>query len=775
MHLPQWNPKANQRLPGHNGGRITLYLSKMPFNRYFRRAQKRVLLKLGLLMFCILQIKWLYSRFTPISKNPVIFEAGVNDDSPTTFKNLLVTSMDPQTKRETCQRYFQDLYVQDPQWAFQTFNMYDPRAIDHDRFIREDVAALQKAYYKDINKLTDFEMWNAPHNVYPEPWKNIRLSDKEHQDIESNFKTQFHLMTGTEQGIVDTVANLRAFGACHLLHNQEFNAQKDAQVALTKAVKQNKKLAKAGKPLVDVSSLNTTCEALQERLFPWMTSKFPVFTRWDGKVVTGRLPVMSDYLKDQAQKVRTSKKANRVENSSCYILRLLQSFNGKGIVISAADKFKDDLINLIRVLRSLQNELPIQVFHSGDLSLETQREVVAAARATFDMDSFPKSYHSMVEALKKQHKVPSFPQQEIWFADVRGCVVPEYEMYFKRFYSKLLPHVFGSFEETMLMDADTVPLVPPADFFQSRGYLKTETLFFKDRETHNENADHTRAFFRKMMPTVLDELFLGLPAATNFTLDNAFLGNNKRHVHLMESGIVMYRKSAHFTGILMTACINFWTLVRTRIGGDKEMFWLGMSMAADENYSFNGNHAAAVGTVTPKEFLPAAANEICSTQPGHVSSDDDQTLMWINSGFKFCKKPGSFEESKKSDKLLMFSGAKSLTEREGYNENAVRSMYSEAIDIQAAIVPPETRKPLRDPANAHEPPLGWKSEGSCNAYLWCAYDRVGASSKPEHQGKLIEFSADHKARFKFIGDLWMGYGIQQEGVPIRGRKNVIRA
>ncbi|ODQ82208.1 glycosyltransferase family 71 protein, partial [Babjeviella inositovora NRRL Y-12698] len=527
-----------------------------------------------------------------------------------------------------------------------------------------------------------------------------QVNEKEVQEIETVFEAKYKGFLATEQSIVDAATNLRVFGSCYLSHNR-FDANKDAVTAL----KNNAK----GKVHVGA---NNTCAALQERLFPWMLQTYPVFTRWSGET--------------------TSEKANR-NPADCYILDLLQGFNGKGIVITAGDAHKEDVVNLIRVLRGLDNKLPIQIFHRKDLSQKSQQELKAGVgRSVYDF---------------------AFPLQELWFADVSAVVKPEYEKFFSRFANKFFSYLFGSFDETLLMDTDAVPLIKPADFFKTSGYVASETLFFKDREVRQSSARDGRVLFRKMMPRVFDNLLFGIPVTTNFTLHNEYISEEAHKMHLMESGIVAYRKTAHFTGVLMAANLNFWWQVKARVWGDKEMFWLGMSIAGDENYRFNDNYAGAVGILTPEAFHPAVAHEICSIQPGHISSDDDQTLMWINSGFKFCKKPGSFERSKGSEKLLMYSGARSYDDRTGFNDHSIKAMYYDSISIQAAIIPPASQL-LRHKTNRREPPLGWFMDKSCSGYLWCAYDSIGASTLPEHQGKLIEFSVVDEIRFKFLGDLW---------------------
>ncbi|ODQ76904.1 glycosyltransferase family 71 protein, partial [Babjeviella inositovora NRRL Y-12698] len=297
-------------------------------------------------------------------------------------------------------------------------------------------------------------------------------------------------------------------------------------------------------------------------------------------------------------------------------------------------------------------------------------------------------------------------------------------------------------------------------------FINTGTLFFKDRDLDLTHSEYDGEFFHRMLPTVLDDILFDIPATSNYTIKNPFMDPKMRRRHYMEAGVVVYRKSAHFTGSLMAFSMNFWNQAREKLWGDKEMFWLGMSMAGDENYGFNGNCAGSVGKVTPKEFRPdgVVSAELCSIQPAHISSDDDQTLLWINSGFKFCKKMGTFDSFKKNQHAQMFSGARSLLDLETFNELSIKKMYHDSISIEAAIIPPGAAFKREKKG---EPRMGWEQQRSCGGYLWCGFTNVGGSLEENFLGKLVHFSIVDKLRFKFLGDLWTGYGIVQQNVPER--------
>ena len=74
------------------------------------------------------------------------------------------------------------------------------------------------------------------------------------------------------------------------------------------------------------------------------------------------------------------------------------------------------------------------------------------------------------------------------------------------------------------------------------------------------------------------------------------------------------------------------------------------------------------------------SKEICSPHPGHVSGDDNHSLLWINSGFRFCHQADevNFEkEAKKKTRLKHLHTA-----------DQFRTFYYNPLRITHAVVPP---------------------------------------------------------------------------------------
>lgn len=731
------------------------------------------------------------------------FDAGIAEEMRAIVEEY-PQAMLGRLKHDNCKLFFQYLHLQDPEWKFNKLDdgdvwKYDKEVFE-ESFMRKREEELKKKRYKLENPdISDEDLKNLPERE----WADMYLSEGEQQLITQDYLKKVDEIQRFEQAQVNMVTQHRTFGSCFLDANP-FDLLQEAAVDVAASEQLNAQSASkkkgwfGNKPVVSEyikpALLNNTCANLETRLFPWLTGKFPVYTRWNGVVVLDRYPVMLDYISGDEQRTKLHEKATRAKqdpNAPCFMQQFLQGLNGRGIVISASSHHKDDLIGLIRVLRGLDNTLPVHIFHRGEMEKETQDEIVAAGRHAFRLDKMPDLFTRLQEMLnfhkdqyQKNKNTPasgegelrkkaavgrgqytySFPPQEIWFVNVKGAVLEKYQGAFSLFLNKLLPVLFGLFDDTLLMDTDTVPFIKPSDFFKLNIYEQTGTLYFLDREIMWGNQPHDRTYFAKMMPTMVDQLMFGIPQVTNHTLNNRFFTGKSRYQ--MELGVVGYRKLQHFNGLFMAATINMWQPTHPRLWGDKELFWLGLLIVGDEFYDYNGNAAGAVGRITPQEFRPegTVTKEICSIQPVHILSDDDQTLLWMNSGFKLCKKPGLYEKSKHLDKLRMYSGAQDLKD-ETINEKMLKVAYQAPITIQAAIIPPDDLKRKLPVNGKDEPQSGWSMlPGTCDGYLWCAYDRAGGSDDPEYMGKLVHFSVVDEMRYSFLGDLWTGYTIEQEGV-----------
>lgn len=463
--------------------------------------------------------------------------------------------------------------------------------------------------------------------------------------------------------------------------------------------------------------------------------------------------------------------------------------NGRGIVISAKSGFTKDIVKLIRVLRALNNKLPIQIIHRGDFDKELKQKVQHVATQSVEELLDPKSAPEFDKVTPEISLLDSysdfssiFPKQDIWFVNIESCIEKDFKHVFPSFSNRNLALVFSSFKDVILLDADTVPLVPLKKFFEMKEYVNTGTHYFQDRALRQNNDWIDTNYFLQLLPNKensLDTLF-GIPLLTSKTLGNKYMTGWK---HYMEAGVVVFDKSRHFMGMMMTLPLCLWREpAMSAIWGDKETYWLGLSMAGDENYSMNELGAASVGEISSKDHVGypnTTATEVCSTHPGHVYKDTGE-LLWLNSGFTFCKNNGYDVDMNK----FPFSV---------FDVHDLQVSFEKPLQVKAAVVPPEipSFRPLNSPPDAvnaekafmeswkkrkpdydelpdmkdgqdrrisaYGPQKSWVTTGICYGYYYCAYDQVtayGDESKLD-LGNLFRFSALESRTFDYLGKMWM--------------------
>ena len=84
---------------------------------------------------------------------------------------------------------------------------------------------------------------------------------------------------------------------------------------------------------------------------------------------------------------------------------------------------------------------------------------------------------------------------------------------------------------------------------------------------------------------------MGVEPVTAHTLNNPYM---KGWRHCQEAGLVMLDRKRHFRSLLTLFPLSIWKEpIKSLIWGDKEMYWLAMSIAGDEDYTLN-HHARRV-------------------------------------------------------------------------------------------------------------------------------------------------------------------------------------
>jgi len=631
------------------------------------------------------------------------YDSILNKYEPNVFKSMSL--------EEKCSIYFDHLHKNDNTWILNNFNTdgYDDNYIDFQDFLN---------FKKSVEKDTEF-------------------NEAKIIELEREFNTKSFDPIKVDQRIVDAITTLRIFGKCFL----ESDSKKS--IGYISSIFEDNKKTNA-KTEEEIRKTQHLCQDTEARILPWLSNILPTYTRWNGETSTGNVPKISiqqesenyDDSDDFGSKEQSHKK--REVDGNCFLKSFKNSINGKGIVISASDGQKDELMKLALILRALGNKLPIQIVHKGDLSTKSQNDLINQFRRPIKTANLPLSF----EKLSSQ-QVSKFPEQDVWFVNVAQSIKSEYSKYFEKYANKLLAYLFNSFEDMILIDTDTVPFVDLNYILSLPGFVEKGAYFFQDRQLKGSNTQNQVNYFKRLFPSKLDSHFFEIPQVTNFTLNNRFIGGLKNH--FMESGVVAIKRSTHFTGMLSAIQLNFWSITARKVHGDKELFWLGQSIAGNENYEFNSLGAAAVGELTPddnKLFPKSPVNEVCGNHPGHVNGYDNQTLLWINSGFTFCKNTESAQ----------FDAGKPLFKN--FDKPKLEQFYKSVTKIRSAIIPPPQE--IDGSNKIDNPPLGWNNEHKyCFAYTWCAYDGVGSMSTDDERGLLANFDDEQNKIFDFFGDLWM--------------------
>lgn len=532
-----------------------------------------------------------------------------------------------------------------------------------------------------------------------------------------------------EQLLHDYFSHIRVFDRCYLsVQDQHY------QQNTTKFIKDQHNVLRylnyqgEEKEVEDKRVERPQCDVLESKLFPWVSRELPVYERYDGLVHT--------FPQFEPRSLFSGFFGG--SKDGCFLSEYKSRLNGRGIVLTISDDHLDDATRLIRLLRSLKNQLPIQVVYHTKFSKDTKRQLILASRSPYG----------------------GLPKQDIWFVDVNRAINKSYLNKFHGFGNKISATLFNSFAEMILIDADTVMLKEPAFFFSLQKYVNTGTMFYKDRLTFEFRPKHDLIFFKKLLPSIMDSVVFNIPQITEYSLGNEFFqGLN----HFMESGLVVINRRTHFSQPLVMSQLNFHYPVQARIYGDKELFWMALVISGDENYSFNAHFAASIGDLTPeaervadvKKAQTFRSKEICSNHPGHINDADNHTLLWFNSGFYHCGQLDKVDFAEEFKRKKRYTRAKTFEE--------FKHIFESKLSIPNAIIPPFDMKEVYRYNNQNEPDRAWINiRDYCYGYTWCAYSSMGGLWKEDDgtvrdttlDGILIEYSKEEQKTIAMLGNVW---------------------
>lgn len=456
------------------------------------------------------------------------------------------------------------------------------------------------------------------------------------------------------------------------------------------------------------------CSAASSKLFHFFTGAYPKFHKFDkDDTFVEYYPYKSD---DQLKK-------------KCFIKSLKDNLKGRGIVITTTDGFVPQLAGLIALLRSQGVEYPMQIFYDKDFSLESMK--LLQTIATSDKLLLPPN--DVGQELPKL-----LPKMDLSFIDVTGTLKEDYSHHYSSFGMKLQAYLFSTFEETIMLDTDSVPFKPLSYFFESDAYKSTGAYFFKDRLMKAFILPEAINLVKPFLNYHDEHEYLNIPMTDTTVLNNKFFTSGTRH--FMESGIVTINKKEKFNGMLITYISQMIDFLRHFSYGDKELIWLGQAIAGN-SFEMNKHFAVSAGELTPHNISPV--NEVCSAHPSHIS--EDMELLWTNSGIFVCKNWHEYKKDISDPRYASFT------------EEQLKEYYLSPVKFTHAVIPPDPFYKFHGVDDSVE--SGWRGSPLCGSYNWCAIEKVGNGLGGDNipSGGLVSFMPEQTKLWSYYGLIWANH------------------
>jgi hypothetical protein len=303
---------------------------------------------------------------------------------------------------------------------------------------------------------------------------------------------------------------------------------------------------------------------------------------------------------------------NQVDAFTSALWRETQRFDAsmpRGVVLPLYDDIALLGFSLLLELKRLQVDLPVEVPHCGDLSLELQ---------TKTQQQHPRVRFYDVCDLAV---TAAFEDRQLFCVDLEHC-----HHKFRSFDIKVLAVVYSRFQEVMLLDADTLFFMSPSTLWDTDKYRATGTLFFNDRISYELSYLAKRApaddgqvdvrigalhrflaafdvapyrrfgvvgsELRPQRPSKLLGLDFGFQPSARLLNSHVW---RLRSGHQMDSSLVLWNKvkQPRATAIL-ASFVSLNGLPTAPSYGDKELYWLACELA-ETTYAFSDFAVGAVG------------------------------------------------------------------------------------------------------------------------------------------------------------------------------------
>lgn len=547
--------------------------------------------------------------------------------------------------------------------------------------------------------------------------QGILFDDSHMRFLEQKYLAELVKLSKFERGFIQNTASLRVFGKC-------FMAQ-------------------------DVHIDDSSCSQISSRLLPWLLGNLPSIESWESNVVK----------EDDAR--------------LCVAKLILKKMKGRGIVIPLLPKenaAKQTMLvaRLIHTLRAKQNTLPIEIVYveEGEINKQRKETFVNAARSR--SVKLPTSVKDYLETNDLQNV--ELPQQDVRFVNLRPAIAKTVPVSDSLMWS--LAAVFNSFEEMIMLSAQTIPLMEDLLLlFENDDYRETGNFFFKHRSLMNFKPHKFPSGFFEVNSLVNDYADVLADDYKYFKMVKADFAATKRvrdqgFTRLLDPSMAVINKRKSLPGLLMASALTFCKVLQPKYDFSGELnlegVWLGIEMMAGQVH-FNRHYAAAVGVMTPPENTPpeSMARELCSSSWAQVYETDDYTLVYLTSHQLENKVLPEFTSAVverltvKTGKIQNSQEGKEAEDAGTAGDNlAPMAVKRNLLYLKSALLPIAIE--LQETHSVTEPNSPWRlidGFGSSDDY-WCAYDVVGSVNLPS-RGVVIDYNEKITSRYLFLFEMWL--------------------
>lgn len=405
-------------------------------------------------------------------------------------------------------------------------------------------------------------------------------------DIEKNGK--FEKSEESDKSLSLFVERLRIYNYCFVFNNIKasdiFENKKSNYVDLSEKY---------------ASNVGFNATVFQNRMFPFL------------KEPTAGEPLLPKLFDVNAMKpIKFNLTTSIEEHNENFWQSWSKMAKGKGIATTFHDKNGDYFLRGLNVLKYKNNTLPIQIINNEN--------------------ELPDKF------LEKMSKHANDTGQQVYLMTITNILDDKVKRYGTNFKHKMYATILNTFEEYIVLDADSISFIPPDEYFNFGEYESSGIYLNRDRELDIRESDTCLKSLRYAEPPLVEVDLIKSSLRYTFTAINdstatgeAFKAFADDHTaNIAESGLVPLNRRKSIAGMLMGTMLRFSARLEFCTYGDKEVYWMG-PLYAGIDYEFEPSGAALLG-FPKKEFdkdWHYVKTTLCDTHIGHAH---EGKLVWTN-------------------------------------------------------------------------------------------------------------------------------------------------